>query len=161
MIISATIGEILGHKGGGLWSITPEATVFEAIQLMSERNIGAVLVMQGQQLVGVLSERDYTRKVALKGRSSKEMLVREILTHRDVDVNHVNNLGWTALLEAIILSDDGVTHQQIVQLLVDHGADTTIADKDGVTPLQHARPPGVGHQARFARRPSGADAHRG
>jgi len=52
-----------------------------------------------------------------------------------VDVNHINNLGWTALLEAIVLSDGGLRHQQIVQLLLDHAADVTIADKDGVTPL--------------------------
>jgi ankyrin repeat protein len=66
-------------------------------------------------------------------------IVEELLTHTDVDVNHINNLGWTALLEAIVLSDGGPRHQQIVRLLIDHGADVTIADKDGVTPLQHAR----------------------
>jgi len=79
MIISATISEILGHKGDRLWSIPPEATVFDAIQLMSECNIGAVLVMEGSALVGVLSERDYTRKIALKGKSSRDTRVREIL----------------------------------------------------------------------------------
>ena len=66
-------------------------------------------------------------------------VVEELLTHTDVDVNHINNLGWTALLEAIVLSDGGPRHQQIVQLLVDHGADVNIPDKHGVTPLQHAR----------------------
>lgn len=66
-------------------------------------------------------------------------VVRELLTRTDVDVNHVNNLGWTALLEAIILSDGGERHQQIVELLVEHGADITIADSEGVTPLDHAR----------------------
>jgi uncharacterized protein len=66
-------------------------------------------------------------------------VVDELLAHTDVDVNHINNLGWTALLEAIVLSNGGPRHQQIVQLLVDHGADVNIADKNGVTPLQHAR----------------------
>lgn len=66
-------------------------------------------------------------------------IVRELLTRTDVDVNHINNLGWTALLEAIILSDGGERHQQIVQLLVDHGADVNLADGNGVTPLAHAR----------------------
>ena len=66
-------------------------------------------------------------------------VVRELLTHSDVDVNHVNNLGWTALLEAIVLSDGGPRHQQIVQLLIAHGANVNLPDKDGVTPLQHAR----------------------
>ena len=66
-------------------------------------------------------------------------IVRELLTRTDVDVDHINNLGWTALLEAIILSDGGERHQQIVQILVDHGANITIPDHDGVSPLEHAR----------------------
>ena len=66
-------------------------------------------------------------------------IVRELLTRTDVDVNHINDLGWTALLEAIILSNGGERHQQIVQLLVDHGADVNIPDGNGVTPLAHAR----------------------
>jgi uncharacterized protein len=65
--------------------------------------------------------------------------VRELLTRTDINVNHVNNLGWTALLEAIVLGDGGQAQQQIVQLLVDHGADVNIPDKGGVTPLRHAR----------------------
>ncbi len=65
-------------------------------------------------------------------------VVRELLTRTDINVNHINNLGWTALLEAIVLSDGGQAHQHIVQLLIDHGADVNIPDKDGVTPLQHA-----------------------
>jgi uncharacterized protein len=66
-------------------------------------------------------------------------VVRELLTRTNINVNHINNLGWTALLEAIVLSDGGQAHQQIVQLLIDHGADVNLADKDGVTPLQYAR----------------------
>jgi ankyrin repeat protein len=66
-------------------------------------------------------------------------IVRELLTRTSINVNHINNLGWTALLEAIILSNGGKAHQQIVQLLVDHGADVNLADPDGVTPLKHAR----------------------
>jgi ankyrin repeat protein len=66
-------------------------------------------------------------------------IVQELLTRTQVDIDHVNNLGWTALLEAIVLSNGDERHQQIVQLLVDHGADITIPDKDGVTPLQHAQ----------------------
>jgi ankyrin repeat protein len=66
-------------------------------------------------------------------------VVTELLTRTDVDVNHVNNLGWTALLEAVLLGDGGERHQQIVRILVEHGANVRIADHDGVTPLQHAQ----------------------
>jgi len=66
-------------------------------------------------------------------------IVETLLTTSDVNVNHVNNLGWTALMEAIVLSNGGEKHQQIVRLLVEHGADLNIPDKDGVSPLQHAR----------------------
>jgi CBS domain-containing protein len=79
-MIPGVINEILAHKSSPVWTISPEATVFEAIQLMAEKNIGALPVMSGDKLIGVISERDYTRNVALKGKSSKETRVREILT---------------------------------------------------------------------------------
>ncbi|MGM7637195.1 ankyrin repeat domain-containing protein [Bacillus sp. Hm123] len=69
-------------------------------------------------------------------------VVKELLTNTDTDVNHINNLGWTALLEAIILNDGDEKQQQTVQLLIDYGADVNIPDKDHVTPLQHAREKG-------------------
>ena len=87
MIPSGTINEILLHKGSQVWTISPDATVFEAIQLMADKNVGALLVTDGGKLVGLITERDYTRKVALKGKSSKELHVREILSER---VTHVN-----------------------------------------------------------------------
>jgi uncharacterized protein len=65
-------------------------------------------------------------------------VVKELLTTSDIDVNHINRLHWTALLEAVILGDGGDKHQKIVQLLVDHGADVTIGDENGITPLEHA-----------------------
>jgi ankyrin repeat protein len=65
--------------------------------------------------------------------------VKEILKRKDFPIDHVNRLGWTALLEAIILSDGGAAHVQIVQLLISAGCNVNIADKDGVTPLTHAR----------------------
>jgi ankyrin repeat protein len=66
-------------------------------------------------------------------------VVRYLLEASDVDVDHVNNLGWTALLEAVILGSGGPEHQAIVRLLIDNGADLELADRDGVTPLAHAR----------------------
>lgn len=68
--------------------------------------------------------------------------VRLLLEESSVDVNHVNNLGWTALMEAVLLSNGGPDHQIIVELLLSHGADPEIADKDGVTALQHAKAKG-------------------
>ena len=65
--------------------------------------------------------------------------VKELLKRKDFPIDHVNRLGWTALLEAIILSDGGPAHVQIVQLLVNAGCNVNIADKDGITPLKHAR----------------------
>jgi len=65
--------------------------------------------------------------------------VRLLLERSQIDVNHINNLGWTALLEAVILSDGGARHIEIVRMLLAAGADPDVADKDGVSPLQHAR----------------------
>lgn len=79
MIPEGSINEILGHKGSSVWTVSPEATVFEAIQMMSDKNVGALLVTENGRLIGIVSERDYTRKVALKGKSSKELKVREII----------------------------------------------------------------------------------
>lgn len=69
-------------------------------------------------------------------------VVNELMTNTKTDVNHVNNLGWTALLEAIILNDGSEKQQQTIRLLIEHGADVNLADKDGVTPLEHAREKG-------------------
>jgi CBS domain-containing protein len=75
-----TIRSILSRKGRELWSVAPTATVYEAIEKMSDKGVGALLVMSGGQLLGIISERDYARKVILKERSSKQTLVREIMT---------------------------------------------------------------------------------
>ena len=66
-------------------------------------------------------------------------VVRYLLNETDIDVDHVNRLGWTALLEAIVLGDGGPAHQAVVDLLIENGADMDRADKDGVRPLTHAR----------------------
>ena len=71
---------ILEHKGRAVWSLPPEASVYEAIQMMSEKQVGALLVMTNHHLVGFISERDYARKVILQGRSSRDTLVSEIMS---------------------------------------------------------------------------------
>ena len=75
-----TAKDILRDKGGTVWSVKPTDTVLEALGVMADHDIGAVLVLDGDKLVGVFSERDYARKVVLAGRSSKESQVREIMT---------------------------------------------------------------------------------
>lgn len=86
MIQAGHIREILHTKGNAVWTISPDVTVFEAIQLMAEKNVGALLVTKAGRLIGILSERDYTRKVILKGRSSKDTPVREILSESIIHV---------------------------------------------------------------------------
>ncbi len=80
--MQATVNEILTQKGSRVWTIPGEATVFEAIQLMAARNIGALVVVADDRLEGIFTERDYTRKVALHGKSSKDTLVSEIISHQ-------------------------------------------------------------------------------
>ena len=69
MEIAGSVGAILAHKGSAVWSIAPNAMVFDAIQLMADKNVGALPVVENDKLVGIISERDYTRKVILKGKS--------------------------------------------------------------------------------------------
>jgi len=80
--MQATVNEILTQKGSRVWTIPGEATVFEAIQLMAARNIGALVVVSDDRLEGIFTERDYTRKVALHGKSSKDTVVSEIISHQ-------------------------------------------------------------------------------
>ncbi len=77
---------ILREKGNRIYSISPEATVYEALVIMADKGIGALIVMDGERLVGIFSERDYARRVALAGRSSREMKVREIMSSNVVTV---------------------------------------------------------------------------
>jgi CBS domain-containing protein len=78
-----TLKQVLDRKGGAVWSISPDALIFDALKLMAEKEVGALLVLEAGRLVGVISERDYARKVILKERSSLTTPVRDIMT-RDV-----------------------------------------------------------------------------
>jgi len=81
--VSDTITSILDKKNHGIWSIAPDASVYDAIAMMADKRVGALLVMSGGELAGIISERDYARKVVLAGKHSRETRVEEIMT-RDV-----------------------------------------------------------------------------
>lgn len=74
------VRDILQEKGKEIWKVSPDTSVFDALKLMADRNIGALLVLDGKKLAGIFSERDYARKVILKGKASKDTAVREIMT---------------------------------------------------------------------------------
>ena len=87
MDVSGTIGAILRQKRNDIFSVQSDATVFEAIEMMDAKNVGALLVMDGERLNGIISERDYTRKVFLRGKRSRETKVAEIMS-TNVTVTH-------------------------------------------------------------------------
>jgi CBS domain-containing protein len=78
--MKGTVGELLQNKGSDIWSINPQASVYTALQIMAEKDVGALLIIENGRLVGIFSERDYSRKVILKGRTSKGTKVRELMT---------------------------------------------------------------------------------
>ncbi len=82
-----TIGRILHAKGQATWSVDPGTMVFDALKLMSEKNVGALLVLEGGHLAGIVTERDYARKMVLEGKSSRDTPVREIMSHPVVCVH--------------------------------------------------------------------------
>jgi CBS domain-containing protein len=80
------VKELLNSKGSDVYSIAPDALVYDALKVLADKEIGALVVLDGEKLVGILSERDYARKVILKGKSAQETLVRDIMTF---DVEYV------------------------------------------------------------------------
>jgi CBS domain-containing protein len=87
MKVSGSVSAILAQKKTTVWSIGPNAMVLDAIQFMDQKNVGALPVVDNGTLVGIVSERDYTRKIILKGRSSKDTPVRDIMTEQILTVN--------------------------------------------------------------------------
>ncbi len=86
MELTGKIGALIAKKGGQVWSLAPTASVYEAIALMAEKQVGALPIIDGGKLLGIVSERDYARKVSLKGRSSKTTAVTEIMSSPVVSV---------------------------------------------------------------------------
>jgi len=105
------VKDILRNKGSEVWSIAPESTVYDALCLMAEKNVGAVLVMEDDCLVGVFSERDYARKVALRGKTDKDTQVRAIMTERVVCVRPEQTVEECMAL----MTDKHIRHLPVVQ----------------------------------------------
>ena len=82
----SSMAQLLSTKGSHVWSISPDATVFEGVALMAQKNIGALLIVEHGRPVGIMSERDYARKIVLDGRSSRDTAIRSIMTTRLVSV---------------------------------------------------------------------------
>jgi CBS domain-containing protein len=109
--VMAVVAQLLKHKRDTIFSVDPEAPVLEAIRLMAEHGVGALLVMQSQQLVGVVSERDYARKVILKGRSSSETSVRQIMSSPVITVRPDQSVRECMQ----IMTDKRVRHLPVVE----------------------------------------------
>jgi CBS domain-containing protein len=107
-----TVRHILQIKGKDVWSITPDATVYDALRMMADKNVGALLVMEGDHMVGILSERDYARKIILEDRKSKETKVRDIMTglvctiHPDQTVHEVMELMTAKRIRHVPVLDE-------------------------------------------------------
>ena len=106
-----SVALILRHKGSQVHAISPNVTVYEALEKMAEKDVGALIVMDGPDLVGVLSERDYVRKVFIKGHSSKDMMVHEIMSSPAVTVN----LGTTIDECMRQMTEDRCRHLPVVE----------------------------------------------
>ena len=111
MEIPGTIQDVLRNKSNELYVVSARTMVFTAIKMMAEKNVGALLVMRGEELVGLISERDYTRKVILKGQSSKDTLVGTIMTRELVTVEPGGTVG-----EALrLMTERRVRHLPVIR----------------------------------------------
>lgn len=107
---TVSVGMLLDGKGRRVFSIHPDASVYSAIEQMAERGVGALVVLDGARLAGILSERDYTRKVILAGRSSRETQVGEIMSTEVVTVDLGTNVGHCLR----IMSENRVRHLPVL-----------------------------------------------
>ena len=113
MEIHGTVRDILQNKGSQVWTTTPDQTVYDAVRLMGEKNVGALVVLENQSVAGVFSERDYSRKVVLQGRTSRDTLVGEILSRPTITVESSDQIEkcmqimTTARIRHLPVIDDG------------------------------------------------------
>lgn len=110
MEITGRIGALIGTKGGQVWSLEPSASVYDAIAMMADKHVGALLVMRDGALLGIVSERDYARKVILQGRSSHETPVSEIMSSPVITVSPAHTVGECMHL----VTDKRIRHLPVV-----------------------------------------------
>lgn len=141
MTTMTTARDILDQKGRKVWSIEPGASVYHALEMMSDHHIGALMVTENERLIGVVSERDYARKIALKGKSSRDTTVRDIMTENvfcvtprarieecmavmtDKSVRHLPVLDGEKLDGVISIGDvvkATITHQEFIIEQLEH-----------------------------------------
>ncbi len=118
MYTSISVGQVLRKKGHSFMTVGPDASAFDALEIMEEKNVGALLVVENGRLIGIFSERDYARKVILKGKSSKNTPVREIMSSALVTVSPVTSLRDCMLL----MTEKHVRHLPVL----DNGALTGV-----------------------------------
>ncbi len=106
-----SIRQLLKRKGSEVWSTSPDASVYEALQLLAEKNIGALVVLRDGELVGVISERDYARKVILRRKTSMKTPVKEIMTEEVITVG----TGSTVEEAMILMTDKRIRHLPVVE----------------------------------------------
>ena len=104
------VSDLLNDKGRDVWFLSPDATVYEAIEQMAQKGVGALLVIEGERLVGIISERDYARKVILKGKASREIQVREIMSYPVISARPELTVEQTMAL----MTDKHVRHLPVV-----------------------------------------------
>ena len=109
--METTVKQLINRKGNVVWSTQPYATVFEALTLMAEKGIGALMVFEQDNLVGIFSERDYARKVFLKGRSSRNTAVGEIMTKRVLVVHPSQTMNDCMAL----MTDKRIRHLPVME----------------------------------------------
>jgi CBS domain-containing protein len=110
-MVMTTVSSVLHAKGNTIWSVAPDETVFDALKIMAEKNIGALLVMQKEKVVGVFSERDYARKIALKGESSHTTAVKDVMTSGVLSVNPEQSIDECMAL----MTNKHVRHLPVVE----------------------------------------------
>ena len=105
------IREIIENKGDEIWFVGPHATVYEAIEIMADKGVGALVVMENENLVGIISERDYARKVILQGRSSRDTPVLDIMTSRVIQTGPDSTVDDCMA----VMSDNKIRHLPVIQ----------------------------------------------